>query len=675
MRGVDLDFYPAHRIAHEEIMKHMGKFGIGLLLIVAGCGEGTSPGGSDALKARAKTRIHADAGSVSQATNDFYTVFVNQIPAPGFGQYTVMTGPSHPVTLSTGAPQNVLFGGGDPGTSYNTIRSYTTGAIYAANVNFVTSPPLYILDPSRPGITGTTTPLGTTGFRTTFVLSGPPNTPDALTIVQDVNVHGTTFLTSTVEVTTTITNNGSAPVALGLRYLWDTQIGIDDGPTFQAQSPNGPVLTTEQTYVSPTFGFYRIQDNDKNVPTPLFSVFGTVTEPTTITPAPTPPDQLENAYWGTSFYAPFAYTTTPNADISTSTSPNDNAVLYYWGPTQANAINLAPGASRTFSQSLVSAAANAPPPFNQSPVAHITAPTNNAAFAQGSAVSFAGTGTDPEDGTLTGASLVWTDNVAGQIGTGTSFSLSSLAVGTHVVTLTATDSQGAKGTATVTIVITGVEANQPPTAHITSPATGALLAQGSSIAFAGTGSDPEDGVLTGSSLVWTDNVSGQIGTGTSFSLATLAAGVHVITLTATDSKGLHGTATVTITIGFSETIGTAGGSLCVASCGLALYFPPNALSAPVTFFVWTVPAPTPLPGIIGQAYVIAPVVSLAATGELGIHYDPATLPSGVSESGLRLYQFLGGSWHLVPNGAVNLTSHFVYADVTSTGVFAVVGTP
>lgn len=52
--------------------------------------------------------------------------------------------------------------------------------------------------------------------------------PDALTIVQDVNVHGTTFETSTVEVTTTITNNAGAPVALGLRYLWDTQIGIDD---------------------------------------------------------------------------------------------------------------------------------------------------------------------------------------------------------------------------------------------------------------------------------------------------------------------------------------------------------------------------------------------------------------------------------------------------------------
>jgi hypothetical protein len=672
---IDVDVDCSHCVSHGEIMKHMGWKGIALLFVLAACSEGTSPSANNNPTARPKTRIHADAAGIGQATNNFYTVFVNQLAGPGFGQYTVMTGPSHPVTISTGSPKNVLFGDGDPGTSYNSIRSYTSGATYVANVNLTTGPPLYVLDPSRPGITGTVTPLGTTGFRTTYVLSGPPNTPDALTIVQDVNTHGTTFETSTVEVTTTITNNGGAPVALGLRYLWDTQIGIDDGPTFQALSPDGPVLLTERTFVSPSFGFYRIQDNDENVPTPLFSVFGTVTQPSTISPAPTPPDQLENADWGQSFFAPFDYTTNSGADVSSVSGSNDNAVLYYWGPTQANAITLAPGASRTFSQSLVSAEANAPPPFNQSPVAHITSPTNNASFAQGASVSFAGTGTDPEDGTLTGASLVWTDNVAGQIGTGTSFSLSSLAVGTHTITLTVTDSQGAKGTATVTIVITGAVVNQPPTAQITSPTANALIAQGTSISFAGSGHDPEDGTLSGASLVWTDNVSGQIGTGTSFSLATLAGGPHTITLTATDSKGAHGTATVNITIGFSQAIGSAGGSLCVASCGLSLFFPEGALSSTTTFFVWTTPAPTPLPGIIGQAYVVSPVVTFAVTGELGIHYDPTTLPSGISESSLRLYQYLSGSWHLIPLGNVNTTSHIVYAPVGGTGVFAVVGTP
>ena len=102
---------------------------------------------------------------------------------------------------------------------------------------------------------------------------------------------------------------------------------------------------------------------------------------------------------------------------------------------------------------------------NQSPTSSISAPSANGSFAQGSAVSFAGMGSDPEDGALSGASLVWTSSRDGQIGTGTAFTRSTLTVGTHVITLTARDSKGATGTAARTITVTAViAANQPPTA-------------------------------------------------------------------------------------------------------------------------------------------------------------------------------------------------------------------
>ncbi len=753
-------------------MKRTAGVCLGVVLALAACSEGTGPGNnSNNNKIAQKSRIHAAAdGVIGQATNGFYSVFVNQLPAAGIGQYTVMTGPQHPVTISTGSPKNVIFGDGSPGTSYNTIHSYTTNTDYINDVTGRSGPGLFVLDPTHAGVTATSVPLGSTGFRTTYTLTGPPNTPDKLTIVEDVSTHGTTFETSNVEVTTTVTNTGASNVSVGIRYLWDVQIGEDDGPTFQQLSPDAAVTHTEASFTTPSFGFFRIQDNNSNHPTPLFSVFGTVTQPSTITPVPTPPDLLQNVSWPDASGVPFAYTTTSSLNVSDSTgSIDDNAVLYFWGRNAANAIVLGPNASRTVSQSLVSAQADAPPPFNQNPVAHITSPANNASFAEGASVSFAGTGTDPEDGTLTGASLVWTDG-ATQIGTGTSFALATLAVGTHTITLTVTDSKGAKGTATVTIVITGAVVDQPPTAAISSPANNASFVQGASVSFAGTGHDPEDGTLTGASLVWTDgatqigtgtsfslttlsvgshvvtltatdskghhgtatvtivvtapaqnqaptasitspsangafapgssilfagtghdaedgtlsgaslvwtdNVSGQIGTGTSFSLATLAGGPHTITLTATDSKGAHGTATVSMTIAFSQAIGSAGGSLCVESCHLSLFFPEGALSSTTTFFVWTTPAPTPLAGIIGNtAYVVAPAVTFAATGELGINYDPATLPSGVSESSLRLYRYVAGSWQLIPLGGVNTTSHIVYAPVSSTGIFAVVGTP
>ncbi|MBK5187470.1 MAG: hypothetical protein JJD97_04445 [Gemmatimonadaceae bacterium] len=657
-------------------MKSIGRLGAATLLVLAACSEGTSPS-NHGPRSGTKSQLRASPQAVSQGGNNFYQVFVLDVAGPGVGQYTVMTGPSHPVTISTGSPKNVLFGDGGPGTSYNTIFSYTTGTAYVAAADFRATAGIVILDPLTPGITATVTALGSTGFRTTYTLAGPPQTPDKLTIVQDVNTHGTTFETSTVEVTTTVTNSGSAPVSIGLRYLWDTQIGEDDGPTFQQLSPDAAVIVNEKSFVSPSFGFYRIQDNDGNTPSPLFSVFGTVTQPTTITPPPTPPDLLVNASWPSSVGAAFAYTPNPSTDVSTvQGGVNDNAILYYWGPTQATAIAIAAGASRTFSQSLVSGEANAPPPFNQPPTAQITSPTNNASFAQGASVSFAGTGTDPEDGALTGASLVWTDDVSGQIGTGTSFSLSSLAVGTHTITLTATDSQGAKGTATVSITITGSTTNQPPTAHITAPANNDVFTTGSSISFAGTGSDPEDGALTGASLVWTDNVAGQIGTGTSFSLSALAEGPHTITLTATDSKGATGTATVSIIVGFTQAVGAAGGSLCVETCHLSFYIPPGALSSTVTFVEYNLASPPSAPsGIVGGAHVISPTVSFAVTGEIGIGYDPNTLPSGISESSLRIYQFTGGSWQLVANGNVNTTSHIVYAPVNGTGTFAIVGTP
>jgi chitinase len=68
------------------------------------------------------------------------------------------------------------------------------------------------------------------------------------------------------------------------------------------------------------------------------------------------------------------------------------------------------------------------------------------------------------------------------------------------------------------------------------------------IPFVGVATDPQDGALTGSSLVWTSSeLSSPIGTGVMFS-ASLPAGTHVVTLTATDSDSNTGTDTVTLTI-------------------------------------------------------------------------------------------------------------------------------
>ncbi len=75
--------------------------------------------------------------------------------------------------------------------------------------------------------------------------------------------------------------------------------------------------------------------------------------------------------------------------------------------------------------------------------------------------------------------------------------------------------------------------NQLLTATITSPVDGSEFTVGDTITFRGTGSDPEDGTLIGSSLVWSSSRDGRIGTGTSVSTSGLSEGSHTITLNIT----------------------------------------------------------------------------------------------------------------------------------------------
>jgi hypothetical protein len=208
------------------------------------------------------------------------------------------------------------------------------------------------------------------------------------------------------------------------------------------------------------------------------------------------------------------------------------------------------------------------PPPNQPPTASITAPADGTTFQLGQPVAFNGAGNDPEDGALSGSALVWTSSLDGQIGSGASFDHSGLSLGTHTITLTATDSDGATGQANRSISIEPPP-NQPPTVSITAPAQGATFQLGQPVRFSGSGNDPEDGALSGSALVWTSSLDGQIGTGASFDHSGLSLGAHTITLTATDSDGATGQASRSIAIEPppSDDFETLVGAGDIAVCG------------------------------------------------------------------------------------------------------------
>jgi subtilisin len=88
--------------------------------------------------------------------------------------------------------------------------------------------------------------------------------------------------------------------------------------------------------------------------------------------------------------------------------------------------------------------------------------------------------------------------------------------------------------------------NTTPQVTIASPTDGLHFDPGTTIGFQGTATDLEDGSCT-SSLAWTSNLDGAIGTGGSFSKV-LRDGVHTVTASTTDSGGRTGTDTITVTV-------------------------------------------------------------------------------------------------------------------------------
>jgi len=170
-----------------------------------------------------------------------------------------------------------------------------------------------------------------------------------------------------------------------------------------------------------------------------------------------------------------------------------------------------------------------------------------------------GTAQDFEDGSLSGDRLVWTSSLDGHLGTGSyiitgpepedppdpsPYTGRPLTPGEHTITLTATDNGGGVGRFEITITVS----NNPPTVLITGPAEGSVWNSGQIITFQGSGSDPEDGPLPLSSLIWTTETGIAIGNGSPRPYDALPVGTHTIILRGIDSKGVIGQASITIRV-------------------------------------------------------------------------------------------------------------------------------
>jgi hypothetical protein len=83
----------------------------------------------------------------------------------------------------------------------------------------------------------------------------------------------------------------------------------------------------------------------------------------------------------------------------------------------------------------------------------IGAPQDGQTFDVGAPIILRGLATDVQDGPLSGATLQWTSDQGASLGSGLQQIATTLPVGDHVITLTATDREGLTASASVHITV------------------------------------------------------------------------------------------------------------------------------------------------------------------------------------------------------------------------------
>lgn len=140
----------------------------------------------------------------------------------------------------------------------------------------------------------------------------------------------------------------------------------------------------------------------------------------------------------------------------------------------------------------------------------------------------------------------------------------------------------------------------PPVVTIAQPADSAVFDPGVAITFTAAATDPEDGDLS-PSIAWTSTLDGAIGSGRSFTVSTLSAGVHTIVASVSDSDGGVGADTIHVTV--------------------ALYTVPPTLNVPfggTASLPITLSEPAPAGGVVLSVSSDAPTITAPTQSTVSI---------------------------------------------------------
>lgn len=292
-----------------------------------------------------------------------------------------------------------------------------------------------------------------------------------------------------------------------------------------------------------------------------FTVSGTTPSVTNYPPAVIINFPVENASFaeGTVLTVSSSANDIEDGDISANVSVSDSligfvgtgAAVTFTPPVGTNVLTASvvdsegAGASTTRTFTVYKRQTNTPPTI------YITAPPNGLTVVSNTAVALHAVANDAEDGVLV---PTWRGSLSGLIGVGANVTNTFVTTGTNIVTATAMDSGGSSASSSVLIIVTNavVITNAFPVVTITAPTNGLTVTVGASVAYSGTATDAEDGVLVPD---WYDSVAGSLGSGTSGSY-TPSLGTHRLTASATDSEGQVGSRTVLVQVNNTNALPT-----------------------------------------------------------------------------------------------------------------------
>ncbi len=300
----------------------------------------------------------------------------------------------------------------------------------------------------------------------------------------------------------------------------------------------------------------------------------------------------------------------------------------------------------TDSQGRVSAAATrritVTGPANMAPTATIDAPAGDVTIVQGGSVSFMGNGTDPDNN----LPLTYGWNFGGGAPDSTQQNPGAVTfdtAGTFTVTFTVTDSLGLASTPVTRVITVTPPANIAPTATIDAPADDVTVAQGGTVNFMGTGSDPDGN--TPLTYSW-DFGGGAANSAEEDPGAVMfdTVGVFIATFTVTDSEGQASEpATRTVTVIPAGPVGeivAPAMNVSVLPRG-KVTFRGAAVGVDNPRFRWTFEGGNPdrsnrqNPGEVRFDRVGTHTVTLTVTGSDGEVSDPVTRVITVAQPNVR----------------------------------------